>query len=127
MNRSNIKKIRPDIPSIKDHKPTNDIEKFQSKVLRPIAKYQNEIILQTFHAHLKKYKLKLEGKSAHDVEAMITKIIKTDKQLKTFYQGLISALMTEEEFEFYFENQSEVNKRIGSLIEQRIISQITDT
>jgi len=100
------------------------MEQYQSDVLRPIAKFQNEIILRGFDAYLKKYHLKLEGKSIKDQEEIISKAMKTNKELRCFYQGMLAGLMTTAEFEFYVSRRAEVHKRMTSLLIQRITSQI---
>jgi GTP1/Obg family GTP-binding protein len=124
VNRDNIKNLRPDILGIDKDSHTTTIERFQSEVLRPIAKYQNTLILKLFRAYLAKYKLSLTGKSNKDQEDIIVQAMKTNKELKSFYQGLMAALMTEDEFAQYIQNRSEINKRITALLTQRILSQI---
>ena len=124
MNREKVIHLRPEISNILDHRDSHEMEQYQSDVLRPIAKFQNEIILRGFDAYLKKYHLKLEGKSIKDQEEIISKAMKTNKELRCFYQGMLAGLMTTAEFEFYVSRRAEVHKRMTSLLIQRITSQI---
>ncbi len=120
----NIKKLRPLIPGLEGRSYNNDVEKFQSEVLRPIAKYQHTLIVKVFKSYLTKYKLTLAGKSAQDQAGIITHAMKTNKELKSFYQGLISSMMTDEEFDVYMIHRSEVNKRMTALLSQRLVSSL---
>jgi len=124
VNREKVIHLRPEISNILDHRDSHEMEQYQSDVLRPIAKFQNEIILRGFDAYLKKYHLKLEGKSIKDQEEIISKAMKTNKELRCFYQGMLAGLMTTAEFEFYVSRRAEVHKRMTSLLIQRITSQI---
>lgn len=124
MNREKVIHLRPEISNILDHRDSHEMEQYQSDVLRPIAKFQNEIILRGFDAYLRKYHLKLEGKSIKDQEEIISKAMKTNKELRCFYQGMLAGLMTTAEFEFYVSRRAEVHKRMTSLLIQRITSQI---
>jgi len=124
VNREKVIHLRPEISNILDHRDSHEMEQYQSDVLRPIAKFQNEIILRGFDAYLRKYHLKLEGKSIKDQEEIISKAMKTNKELRCFYQGMLAGLMTTAEFEFYVSRRAEVHKRMTSLLIQRITSQI---
>ena len=124
MIRGSITSVRPEILTIKESHHSTEMEGFQSKVLRPIAKYQNVIILKAFSRYLNKYKISLEGKSQKDKIEIITKAMKTNKELKCFYQGLMAGLMTDEEFDFYILHRSEVNRRMTTLLLERIVSQV---
>jgi len=126
VNREDIKALRPIIPEITEYKDASDGEQFQTEVLRPIAKYQNVIILKMFSAYLAKFKLTLEGKSIKDQESVIVHAMKTNKELKSFYHGLMASMMTAEEFDTYSDNRSELNKRITALLTQRIVSQMVE-
>jgi len=124
VNREKVIHLRPEISNILDHRDSREMEQYQSDVLRPIAKFQNEIILRGFDAYLRKYHLKLEGKSIKDQEEIISKAMKTNKELRCFYQGMLAGLMTTAEFDFYVSRRAEVHKRMTSLLIQRITSQI---
>jgi len=124
VNREKVIHLRPEIFNILDHRDSHEMEQYQSDVLRPIAKFQNEIILRGFDVYLKKYHLKLEGKSIKDQEEIISKAMKTNKELRCFYQGMLAGLMTTAEFDFYVSRRAEVHKRMTSLLIQRITSQI---
>ena len=101
MNRSNIKALRPEIPSA-ETSHSKEIETFQNAVLRPILKFQNEWIMTFILANIGK-----------------------QNALKNQLIGSVIGLLTEEELIFYFTNQSDLNKRIYQMICQRMYDNIT--
>lgn len=63
-------------------------------------------------------------KITSEKEIFVKNIIQKNIVLKNKFIGLIIGLFTKMEFEFYLNNQTEVNKRISQLITKRIIDQI---
>jgi hypothetical protein len=119
---SKIASIRPQIES--DKNITLALEKFQNESLRPILKFQNELILQVFQQTLLEFKVDFEKLSTTKKQAKINEILKENLQIKQFYLGLIIAFFTSEEFQFYSENKKEIHKRISSLLIERVVSQL---
>jgi hypothetical protein len=121
---SKITSIRPQIESYKNI--TLALEKFQNESLRPILKFQNELILQVFQQTLLEFKVDFEKLSATKKQAKINEILRENMQVKHFYSGLVVAFFTREEYQFYSENKKEIHKRISSLLIERISSQMGD-
>ena len=48
--------IRPNIDAVDKSLKTKDIEAFQNNVLRPILKFQNDLLLQIFIDYANQYK-----------------------------------------------------------------------
>lgn len=119
---SKITSIRPQIES--DKNITLALEKFQNESLRPILKFQNQLILQVFQQTILEFKVDFEKLSTTKKQTKINEILKENVQVKQFYLGLIVAYFTEIEFQFYSENKKEINKRIISLLIERITSQL---
>jgi predicted type IV restriction endonuclease len=117
-----ITSIRPQIES--DKNITLALEKFQNENLRPILKFQNELILQAFQQTLFEFKVDFAKLSVAKKQAKINEILKENLQIKQFYLGLIIAFFTSEEFQFYSENKKEIHKRISSLLIERVGSQL---
>jgi hypothetical protein len=103
---SKIASIRPQIES--DKNITLALEKFQNESLRPILKFQNELILQVFQQTLLEFKVDFEKLSTTKKQAKINEILKENVQIKQFYLGLVVAFFTSEEFQFYTENKKEI-------------------
>ena len=99
------------------------IEYFQSETLRPILKFQNQLILVTFESYCLDNKVNLKNLNSDLKLLKIAQILKTSIQLKQFYLGLIIGFFTLEEIHFYATNKKEINKRIIALLIERIYSQ----
>ncbi len=117
-----LKKI---LPSIEGNKPTDSLnEAFQNDTLRPILKFQNELIIQYFEHFLVESKIEFALlKYSHKV-TKVHDLFKTNIQFKQFCLGFIVAYFTANEFQFYIQNKKEVNKRIIAMLIERICSQI---
>ena len=119
MNRNNdILKLRPPILVDQERNPLL-IEEFQNTVLRPILKFQQELLLSYFKNHLSYKNLPI---NEQERSAYLHNCFSKDVKLRYFYIGLIVALFTTDEILFYNENSSEINKRILQMLIQRIIS-----
>lgn len=122
-NRSKL--IKNLMPHIESKDTTVSInESFQNEVLRPILKFQNEIIIHYFEHFIVESKIDFHLIKHHLKIAQIHNLFKTNIQFKQFYLGLIVGLFTKEDFLFYTENKKEVNKRIIAMLIERLCSQI---
>lgn len=117
-----LKKI---LPQIEGNKPTDlPNEAFQNDVLRPILKFQNEIIIQYFEHFIAESKIEFQKlKHSHKI-TQVHDLFKTNIQFKQFCLGFIVAYFSVTDFEFYVQNKKEVNKRIIAMLIERICSQI---
>lgn len=122
-NRSQqIKNILPTILS--DNEKSSENEIFQNETLRPILKFQNEICILYFEQFIIESKIEfIKLKYNHKI-TKINDLFKTNIQFKQFYLGLIVAYFTISEFQFYILNKKEINKRIISMLIERLCSQI---
>jgi len=100
-------------------------ERFQTLSLRPILKLQNELLLGLFKNHINEsksnfYSLSLENKALFVENSLQKNIVLKNKLL-----GVILGMFTMEELAIYSAQTSLYNKRIMSLLVERIRSQIT--
>ncbi|MDT0558695.1 glyoxalase [Ichthyenterobacterium sp. W332] len=125
MNRkNNLKNCRPEIPSLTIHKNMSADERFQNEVLRPVIKFQNDLLIEAFRNYIAKHKnvfydLSLEKRMAY-IENATHKNMKFRNSLK----GMIIGLFTLEEYKVYIQNSSALNKRMMNIVKQRLLSQI---
>ena len=63
---SSLLAIRPNIDTIDKSLKTMDVEAFQNNVLRPILKFQNDLLLQIFIDYANQYKGVFFKLSDHD-------------------------------------------------------------
>ncbi|MES2589098.1 MAG: hypothetical protein V4622_08965, partial [Bacteroidota bacterium] len=86
--------------------------------------FQNELVLSVFNHFLIENKIDFKSLERVSQSATIDNLLKQNSQVKQFYLGLICAFFSLEEFEFYTQNKKEINKRIISLLIERISSQV---
>lgn len=99
-------------------------EYFQNKTLRPILKLQNELVLVVFNSYIKHQKgafFKLDDEKKCDY---VQNALQKDVALKNQCKGIVIALFTSEEYDKYSQHTTAINKRITSLVIERINSQI---
>ncbi|WP_034690345.1 hypothetical protein [Kaistella palustris] len=103
---------------------TSAAEAFQNQTLRPILKLQNEIYVMLF----KKYALqKNPGFTALALEKkldFIQQSFQNDSVLKNIFLGITLGMFTGSELEIYVNNSREFNRRINTMLTERIKSQV---
>ena len=99
-------------------------EEFQNKTLRPILKLQNELILQIFNNYLTQNKIHFSNLSIDKKMNTIENTIAKDSSLQNTYKGIIIAFFTIDEYQLYSTFSSGINKRIRSMLIERIQSQL---
>lgn len=119
-----LQKIRPELKKAKVNEDTLSEERFQNQCLRPIAKFQNDLILEVFKVYIEYRKnvyrkLGLEKKTEY-----IENAIKKDSKIRRQLQGIFIGHFTLEEYKIYTSNYKAFNKRINNLCIERIKSQM---
>lgn len=120
-----IKKERPILSDLVNA-GTSDVERFQNKVIRPIIKMQHNFLIAFFKSYVQQRKidfisLTLEKKNKH-IRSMLTK----DINFKNILLGSIIAHFSIDEFPFYHQKTSEVNRRIVQITKQRLQDSISE-
>ncbi|ALU74441.1 glyoxalase [Tenacibaculum finnmarkense genomovar ulcerans] len=96
------------------------VEDFQNKTIRPILKLQHELLLQFFIFFCKNQKVDIINIEKEKFNKAVNSITKKNINLKNQFLGLIIGQFTVGEFEFYKDNNTDINKRILMMIGQRI-------
>jgi len=104
-----------------ESKGTLNEESFQNNTLRPILKFQNEIIIALVKQHLED---NFMLKNKVDKIKIIENFIQKNQIIKNQLIGLTIGFFTSSEFEFYIQNQTKINKRISQLIIKRVSDQL---
>lgn len=120
----NRKDIRPVIKGINTILNKSSEEQFQNEVLRPIIKMQHDLLIAYFKEYLIINKCQFVKISKLEQQAFITAAFKKDSSFKSELKGLIIGHFTTNEFEIYTRYRSDFNKRILTMIQQRITSVI---
>ena len=121
MNASKIS-IRPEIPHINEVPNKTETELFQNVTLRPILKLQHELFLAYFENYVNQRKIAFETKDLIQKEAIIEQLFKSDARFKAELKGLVVGHFTVEEFSTYQAIAHECNRRIWTMIKQRLCS-----
>lgn len=99
-------------------------EKFQNQTLRPILKFQNDLLLEVFKNYFAKQKNVFYSLSPEKKMSYVENAIQRDMKFQNMLKGIIIGLFTAEEYQEYSEKSSKLNKRITNLLIERIKSQI---
>ncbi len=98
-------------------------ERFQTLSLRPILKLQNELLLGLFRNHISESKNTFYSLSLENKVLFIENSLQKNIVLKNKLLGVALGMFTMEEFAVYSDKASLYNKRIMSLVVERIRSQ----
>ena len=98
-------------------------ESFQNNTLRPILKFQNDLLLQVFINYAIKQKGLFFTFSPDKKEKYIENVIQKDIKFRNALKGIIIALFSVEEYLIYIKNSSSLNKRMMTLLIERYRSQ----
>jgi hypothetical protein len=97
-------------------------EGFQNEVLRPILKYQHDLLLKVMLGQ-KNYQRGLSSVNGQKEQLDYTRhYIQQNKTLRHIFIGIVLGIMTEKELYFYFNFQKVLNKRILDMIAVRLTS-----
>ena len=114
--------IRPIIHAIGSQENASKEERFQNETLRPIIKMQHDLILAYFRNYLVRTKLEFNLLTGFKKKEAIANAFSKDNQFKTELRGMIIGQLTVEEYENYRNMSSTLNKRIGNMLQERLIS-----
>ena len=116
--------IRVEVPNAKVTALTLSLESFQNSTLRPIAKFQNDILLSIFENYIIRYKNVFHKLGHAEKLKYIENTVKKDSKFKNLIRGIFMGHFTIEEYKFYNENDSEINKRIINLTKERLQAEV---
>lgn len=117
-----ITTLRPIIHTIKEIEDTTDVEKFQNQVIRPILKYQHEVIVQYIHTKAMTRDRNFSPLNTIEKERFLDKIIFKDNKINQVLIGIVIGLFTTIELNTFLDNESEYKRRMSSMIRERFLS-----
>ena len=119
-----IIKLRAEIPSIENLGSTKALEIFQNNILRPILKFQNDALVHVFLLDLRSKKIDLKTFNTKKRILLIDTHLRTNSNLRQLLLGMVIALFSVDEMEFYNSVYKELNKRIFSMLKVRLKHQL---
>ena len=108
-------------PLIATKSTDNELETFQNNVLRPIIKFQQELWKKVAQRDPFLKKAKSTNLPISEKWIMVMKTATKNPSLKYQWIGMITGLLTNFEFDFYYNHKKELDKRIINMLVQRIV------
>ena len=99
-------------------------EFFQNQTLRPILKLQNELFLDVFKNYITKSKTDFTNFSIEKKLLFIENSIQRDIKFRNALKGMVIGLFTMDEYSRYIQNSSSLNKRMMSMLIERLKNQV---
>ncbi len=121
---TNLKAIRTEIKNAIINNNMSSDERFQNITLRPIIKFQNDLLIEVFRNYIHKHKNMFYDLSLEKRLDYIENAIHKDMKLRNSMKGMIIGLFTAEEYLIYIENSSALNKRMMTIVKERLLSNI---
>ena len=121
---SSLLAIRPNIDTINKSLKTKETEAFQNNVLRPILKFQNDLLLQIFIDYINQNKGIFFKLANQEKLCYIQQALSTNQRFRNLILGTVVGLFAVEDFGYYKLNSSDLNKRIITMTIQRLQNQL---
>ena len=99
-------------------------EQFQNQILRPILKLQNELYLALFAAYALRQHQDFPKATPAQKRNFVTDSLQKDSVLKNTFIGITIGMLTSQELEAYLQHSRNYNRRITTMIAERILSQL---
>ena len=103
---------------------TNELEVFQNNTLRPIIKFQHELLVLVLKNYLISNKFDIVNTNTEKLSKFTSIAIKNDKQLNLQITHSITGLFTKREFDYYSQNKKEIHKRIIQICTERYLTNL---
>ncbi|MFC0605666.1 glyoxalase [Winogradskyella pulchriflava] len=120
----NLLSHRPHIESAKIYDTIGAEELFQNKTLRPIIKFQHDLLIVVFKNYIAKHKNVFYDLSLEKQLAYIDNVIHKDMKFRNSVKGMIIGQFTVEEYTLYIQNSSALNKRMMNIVKERLIDSV---
>ncbi|PKV50530.1 hypothetical protein ATE84_2588 [Aquimarina sp. MAR_2010_214] len=117
---SNLLAIRPQLLNARVSENMSNDEQFQNKTIRPIIKLQGDLLIEVFKNYIKKRKNTFYELSLEKRFDFIENAIQKDMKFRNSLKGMIIGQFTVEEYQVYMENSSALNKRMMSIVKERL-------
>jgi len=121
-----LKEIRPLLSHLENDKEKTVEEKFQNTVLRPILKFQHDILMAFITEKVvNKYRIDIIKIHSNDLGLKVKKELMNNQTLRNQVFGLLVGLFTIDEYHDYLKNETEYRRRIMAMVVERYMSSVT--
>ncbi len=119
-----LKQIRPEFSTNTINDTMSADERFQNLVLRPIIKFQHPLFIASFKNYIKKHKNVFFELSLDKRMDYIENAMHKDMKFRNSLKGMVIGQFTVEEYGIYIQNSSALNKRMMTIVKERLLSHI---
>ena len=119
-----LKNCRPIITSARITDGMSFDERFQNITLRPIIKQQHDLLVMVFNNYITKHKNVFYDLTLEKRMDYIENAVHRDMKFRNSVKGMIIGLFTLEEYNLYITNSSSLNKRMMTIVKERLLSNI---
>ena len=116
--------LRPNIASAKTYDNMGSEELFQNKTMRPVIKLQHHLLIAVFKNYIKTHKNVFYELSLEKQLDYIDSAIQKDTKFRNTTKGMIIGQFTVEEYKLYTKNSPALNKRMMTIVKERLIDSI---
>lgn len=117
---NNLLSNRINIETVKLNGSISSNEYFQNNTIRPVVKYQHELLIHSFINYIKKHKYLYLNLSTINKLNYIDTALQKDNKFRNTIIGIIIGAFTIEEYIKYLDDSSALNKRIVNIIAERL-------
>lgn len=122
MRSQKLSSIRPTLEL--DSSQSTPAEQFQNQTLRPILKFQHELLVAAFRAYIDKRHGVFFQLSAKDRVEWIKHSVQKDQSLRNTLTGMVLGHFTLEEWTTFQLNEAEHSRRLIQMLIQRLQSAV---
>jgi hypothetical protein len=120
--REQLLTIRPEV--LTKNELENELEQFQNQTLRPILKFQNDLLLRVMQHYITKRKGAFHDLTKTNRAPYLEHAVRQDLRFKSLLLGIVIGHFTATEFAIYVENEAELSRRCTDLLVQRFVTQV---
>ena len=99
------------------------VGQFLHATLRPVLKLQNGLLLAAVADFVLDHHIPLATASPIDQQRLLAELLGRNTKLRYTVVGLITGMFTTEEYAFYRQHRSELNRRLLELAHHRVLDQ----
>ncbi|WPO81711.1 glyoxalase [Chryseobacterium sp. JJR-5R] len=110
--------------NILNSETTTSQEAFQNQTLRPVLKLQNDLYRSLFISYAIRQNADFNALSAAKKNSFIEQSVQKDSTLKNMFIGMTIGMFNLQELEVYHSDSKVFNKRIITMLIERLKSQI---
>lgn len=115
-----ILETRPEIRSAKFFPNMSSGEQFQNKTLRPVIKFQADLLLMAFRNYVQKHKNVFYDLSVEKRLEYVEHAIQKDIKFRNSLKGMVIGQFTSQEYSLYIQDSSTLNKRMMGIVIEKI-------